>query len=128
MLILTRWIGESILIDNTIKITILDITGKQVRIGILAPPNVSIHREEIQERINRGRLVLKNKLKSIILSLINVIKVICDEEKLEYSEILQLISEITVQILDYYGQNSLSISLALHERKELQNRKIYIEH
>lgn len=47
MLILTRKLGESINIGNDIKITLLDIKGKQIRIGIEAPPNVIVHREEI---------------------------------------------------------------------------------
>jgi carbon storage regulator len=47
MLILTRKLGESITIGNDIKITMLDIKGKQIRIGIEAPPDVIVHREEI---------------------------------------------------------------------------------
>lgn len=52
MLILTRRITESVVIgDDEIKITVLGIKGAQVRLGIVAPKNVSIHREEIYERI-----------------------------------------------------------------------------
>ena len=51
MLILTRKLGESITIGDDIKIQILEIKGKQVRIGIDAPRKYSIHREEIYQRI-----------------------------------------------------------------------------
>ncbi len=47
MLILTRKLGESITIGDHIKITLLEIKGKQIRIGIEAPPEVIVHREEI---------------------------------------------------------------------------------
>jgi len=47
MLILTRKLGESITIGDNIKVTVVDIKGKQVRLGIEAPKNVSVHREEI---------------------------------------------------------------------------------
>ena len=51
MLILTRKLGESIKIGDLITITFLEIRGKQVRIGIDAPPNVIIHRQEVYEAI-----------------------------------------------------------------------------
>lgn len=54
MLILTRNIGESIVIGDDIKVTVLGVKGNQVRIGIEAPKDVSVHREEIQARINEG--------------------------------------------------------------------------
>lgn len=47
MLILTRKLGESITIGSNIKITLLGIKGKQIRIGIEAPPDVMVHREEV---------------------------------------------------------------------------------
>ncbi len=47
MLILTRKVGESLLIGDDISITILNIRGNQVKIGIKAPKDVSVHREEI---------------------------------------------------------------------------------
>ncbi len=47
MLILTRKLGESITIGSDIKITLLEIKGKQIRIGIEAPPDVIVHREEV---------------------------------------------------------------------------------
>jgi carbon storage regulator len=51
MLVLSRKAEESMFIGDDIKITVLDIRGGQVRIGITAPQNVKIHREEVYERI-----------------------------------------------------------------------------
>ncbi len=51
MLILTRKIDEAIMIDDHIVVTVLNIQGQQVRIGIEAPKSVPIHREEIYQRI-----------------------------------------------------------------------------
>ena len=51
MLLLTRKIGESIIIDGGIKITVADIQSNQVRIGIDAPKEVKVYREEIVERM-----------------------------------------------------------------------------
>ena len=55
MLILTRKLGESITIGDDIKITFLETKGKQVRIGIEAPPHIVVHREEIYNLI-RNRI------------------------------------------------------------------------
>lgn len=54
MLILTRRSGETIRIGNEISVTVLGITGQQVRIGITAPAAVEVHREEIYQRIQAG--------------------------------------------------------------------------
>ncbi len=51
MLILTRKMDESIIIDGDITVTILNIDGNQVRLGIDAPKSVTVHREEIHKRI-----------------------------------------------------------------------------
>ena len=51
MLVLTRRVGESIIIQDDIEITALGIKGNQIRLGISAPLNVSVHREEIYNRI-----------------------------------------------------------------------------
>lgn len=51
MLILTRKEGESINIGNDITITVLGVSGKQVRIGTSAPKDVPVHRDEISQRI-----------------------------------------------------------------------------
>ncbi|MCB1616373.1 MAG: carbon storage regulator CsrA [Pseudomonadales bacterium] len=53
MLILTRRMGEKIVIGDNVHITMLGVRGNQVRLGIEAPPNVSVHREEIYERIRK---------------------------------------------------------------------------
>ena len=51
MLILTRKIGECIAIGDQIKVYVVDIRGKQVRLGIEAPSNAPVHREEIYQKI-----------------------------------------------------------------------------
>jgi carbon storage regulator len=53
MLILTRRVGESVMIGNDVTVTILGVKGNQVRVGINAPKEVAVHREEIYERIKR---------------------------------------------------------------------------
>ncbi len=53
MLVLSRKAEESMIIGDDIKITVLDIRGGQVRIGITAPQEVKINREEVYERINQ---------------------------------------------------------------------------
>ena len=54
MLVLSRKADESMYIGDNIKITVLDIRGGQVRIGITAPDDVKIHREEVYNRISSG--------------------------------------------------------------------------
>jgi carbon storage regulator len=53
MLILTRRVGETLKVGNDVDVTVLGVKGNQIRIGIKAPRNVAVHREEIFDRIQR---------------------------------------------------------------------------
>lgn len=53
MLILTRRVGETLMIGDDVTVTVLGVKGNQVRIGVNAPKDVSVHREEIYERIRK---------------------------------------------------------------------------
>ena len=55
MLILTRRVGETLMIGDEVTVTVLGVKGNQVRIGVNAPRDVAVHREEIYERIKRER-------------------------------------------------------------------------
>ena len=57
MLILTRRIDESIIIDDDISVTVLSIKGRQVRIGVVCPKVKSVHRSEIYDRIKNAETV-----------------------------------------------------------------------
>ncbi len=58
MLILTRRIGETLMIGDDVSITVIGVKGNQVRIGIDAPKDVAVHREEIFNRIKKDQLKL----------------------------------------------------------------------
>lgn len=55
MLILTRRVGETLMIGDEVTVTVLGVKGNQVRIGVNAPKHVAVHREEIYERIKREK-------------------------------------------------------------------------
>ena len=55
MLILTRRVGETVVIGDDVTVTVLGVKGNQVRLGVNAPREVAVHREEIFERIKRER-------------------------------------------------------------------------
>ncbi len=55
MLILTRRVGETLMIGDEVTVTVLGVKGNQVRLGVNAPRNVAVHREEIYERIRHER-------------------------------------------------------------------------
>ncbi len=55
MLILTRRVGETLMVGDEITVTVLGVKGNQVRLGVNAPRNVSVHREEIYQRIQQEK-------------------------------------------------------------------------
>ena len=55
MLVLIRRVGESVIIGSTVKVTVLGVRGSQVRIGVLAPKSLEVHREEVFAQLQRKR-------------------------------------------------------------------------
>lgn len=65
MLVLSRQKNESIMIGDDIKITIADVKGDKVRLGITAPKNIAVHRREVYEAIEREKAEKDNPCKDI---------------------------------------------------------------
>jgi len=61
MLILTRRVGETLMIGDSVTVTVLGVKGNQVRVGVSAPKDVAVHREEIYERIQKEQEAEKNQ-------------------------------------------------------------------
>lgn len=55
MLILTRRVGETLTVGDDVTVTVLSVRGNQVKLGINAPPDIAVHREEIYQRIQREK-------------------------------------------------------------------------
>ena len=60
MLVLSRKVGEQIIIDGNIVVEVMEIRGGQVRLGILAPREIPIHREEVQDEIDKAKQAAQN--------------------------------------------------------------------
>ena len=56
MLILTRRVGETLMVGDEITVVVLDVKGTQVRLGINAPRDVAVHREEVYDRVQKERM------------------------------------------------------------------------
>lgn len=74
MLILTRRLGESITIGDNIKVSVLGIHGRQVRLGIEAPPEVIVHREEIYVKIQAENRKAAKSIKEDLAGMVKLIK------------------------------------------------------
>ena len=74
MLILTRKLGESITIGDDIKVSVLGIQGRQVRLGIEAPLDVVVHREEVYVRIQAENRKASKSIKEDLFGVVNLIK------------------------------------------------------
>ncbi len=74
MLILTRKLGESITIGDNIRVSVLGVRGRQVRLGIDAPSDVVVHREEIYVKIQQENRKAAGNVKSDLMGMVRMIK------------------------------------------------------
>ena len=82
MLILTRRIGETLMVGDEVSVTVLGVKGNQVRLGVNAPKYIAVHREEIYQRIQEERSVPENFLNTISESIDNALG---DDEDNKYN-------------------------------------------
>ena len=94
MLILTRRVGETLTIGDEVKVTVLGVKGNQVRIGVDAPRDVTVHREEIYDRIKKEKEQRMYAIKAKLLA----IKLL-NKSVFEYK---YLINDILVYILPQF--------------------------
>ena len=74
MLVLTRKSGESIVIGSDIRVTVLEIQGRQIRLGVEAPSDVAVHRGEVYERIREENEIAANAEHQPLKSLSQVLR------------------------------------------------------
>ena len=78
MLILTRRVGETLMVGDEVTVTVLGVKGNQVRIGVNAPKDVSVHREEIYQRIQREKEEEEKQLGDMLVEGARAVIMVCD--------------------------------------------------
>lgn len=74
MLILTRKLGESITIGDDIKVSVLGVHGRQVRLGIEAPPHIVVHREEIYVKVQAENRKASKSIKDDLMGVVKLLR------------------------------------------------------